>query len=159
MIFLLAAGLTLVFGIMRVINLAHGSIYMLGAFVAAAGAAHGFPFVLSVSAGAAAAALAGVVVELVVIRRLYARDHLDQVLATFALILIANDGVSIVWGKTPLNMAVPAALSQAVTLGGLTYPTYRLVLIAAGILVAAALYVLISRTRLGMVIRAGAARP
>jgi branched-chain amino acid transport system permease protein len=159
MIFLLAAGLTLVFGIMGVINLAHGSIYMLGAFVAASAAAQGAPFAVAVLAGAAAAALAGIAIELVVIRRLYARHHLDQVLATFALILIANDGVSMVWGKTPLNMAVPAALSQAVTLGGITYPTYRLVLIAAGILVAGALYVLISRTRLGMVIRAGATHP
>jgi branched-chain amino acid transport system permease protein len=159
MIFLLAAGLTLVFGIMGVINLAHGSIYMLGAFVAAAAAANGAPFPLAVAAGAASAALAGIVIELVVIRRLYVRHHLDQVLATFALILIANDGVAMVWGKTPLNVALPAALSQPVTLAGLTYPTYRLVLIAAGLLVAAALYVLISRTRLGMLIRAGATHP
>ena len=156
MLFLLAAGLTLVFGIMDMINLAHGSLYMLGAFVAASAAAHGAPFSVAVLAGAAAAGLAGIVVELVVIRRLYARHHLDQVLATFALILIANDGVAMVWGKTPVNMSVPAALSQAVTLGGLTYPSYRLVLIAAGILVAAGLYLLIARTRLGMLIRAGA---
>src|ERR1700730_12664425 len=116
MIFLLAAGLTLVFGIMGVINLAHGSIYMLGAYVAAS--------------AAAAAAVAGLVIELVVIRRLYLRDHLDQVLATFALILIANDGVSIAWGKTPLNMTMPPALAGAVSLGGLTYPTYRLLPLA-----------------------------
>ena len=156
MIFLLAAGLTLVFGIMGVINLAHGSLYMVGAFVAASAGAHGAPFIVAVLAGAAAAALAGIVMELVVIRRLYTRDHLYQVLATFALILIANDGVAIVWGKTPVRMDVPAALSGAVTVGGLTYPTYRLLLIAAGILTAIGLYVLISRTRLGMLIRAGA---
>ncbi len=156
MIFLLAAGLTLVFGIMGVINLAHGSIYMLGAFVAASSAAHGAPFVVAVLAGSAAAALAGIVIEVVVIRRLYVRDHLHQVLATFALILIANDGVSLAWGKTPLNMTMPPALAGALTVGGLTYPVYRLVLIAAGVLVAAGLYVLIARTRLGMLIRAGA---
>jgi branched-chain amino acid transport system permease protein len=156
MIFLIAAGLTLVFGIMGVINLAHGSLYMLGAFVSASAAVHGAPFVLAVLAGAAAAALAGVVMELVVIRRLYARDHLDQVLATFALILIANDGVSMVWGKVPLPVDVPSALAGTVSLGGLVYPTYRLVLIAAGLLAALGLYLLIARTRLGMLIRAGA---
>jgi len=156
MIFLLAAGLTLVFGIMGVINLAHGSLYMLGAFVAASASSHGAPFVVAVAAGAGAAALAGVVMELVVIRRLYARDHLDQVLATFALILIANDAVSIAWGKTPVRMDVPAALSGVVTAAGLTYPAYRLLLIAAGIAAAAGLYALIARTRLGMLIRAGA---
>ena len=94
--------------------------------------------------------------ELVVIRRLYGRDHLDQVLATFALILIANDGVSIVWGKVPLPVDVPSALAGTVTLGGFVYPAYRLVLIAAGLLAALGLYVLIARTRLGMLIRAGA---
>ena len=156
MIFLLAAGLTLVFGIMGVINLAHGSLYMLGAFAAASAGSHGAPFALAVLAGAAAAALAGIVMELIVIRRLYRREHLDQVLATFALILIANDGVSILWGKVPVRMDVPAALAGSVTLAGLTYPAYRLVLIAAGILVAVALYLLVSRTRLGMLIRAGA---
>ena len=156
MIFLLAAGLTLVFGIMGVINLAHGSLYMLGAFVAASAAERGAPFVLAVLAGAAAAALAGVVMETVVIRRLYRREHLDQVLATFALILIANDGVGIAWGKTPVRMDVPGALAGAVSFAGLTYPTYRLVLIAAGLAVAAGLYLLIARTRIGMLIRAGA---
>ncbi|HEY0393522.1 MAG TPA: branched-chain amino acid ABC transporter permease [Candidatus Elarobacter sp.] len=156
MIFLIAAGLTLVFGIMGVINLAHGSLYMLGAFVSASAAARGIPFVGAVAAGALAAGLAGIVMELVVIRRLYRRDHLDQVLATFALILIANDAVSIGWGKVPLPVDVPGALQGAVTLGGLTYPAYRLMLIAAGLLVALGLYVLIARTRLGMLIRAGA---
>src|SRR3981081_927466 len=126
MIFLLAAGLTLVFGIMGVINLAHGSIYMLGAYVAASTASKGAPFVIAVIAGAAAPARAGSGRELVVSRRLYLRDHLDQVLATFALILIANDGVSAAWGKTPLNMTVPPALAGTVSLGGLTDPTYPL---------------------------------
>jgi branched-chain amino acid transport system permease protein len=156
MIFLIAAGLTLVFGIMGVINLAHGSLYMLGAFFSASAAVHGAPFVLAVAAGAAAAGLAGIVMEVVVIRRLYLREHLDQVLATFALILIANDGVSMIWGKVPLPVDVPSAFRGAVTLGGITYPTYRLVLIAAGLLTALGLYLLIARTRLGMLIRAGA---
>ncbi|MDB5073172.1 MAG: branched-chain amino acid transporter permease [Candidatus Eremiobacteraeota bacterium] len=156
MIFLIAAGLTLVFGIMGVINLAHGSLYMLGAFVSASAAVHGAPFAVAVLAGAAAAGLAGIVMELVVIRRLYGRDHLDQVLATFALILIANDGVSVVWGKVPLPVDVPSALAGTVSLGGFIYPAYRLVLIAAGLLAALGLYLFIARTRLGMLIRAGA---
>jgi branched-chain amino acid transport system permease protein len=156
MIFLLAAGLTLVFGIMGVINLAHGSLYMLGAFVSATAAVRGAPFAVAVIAGAAAAGLAGIVMELIVIRRLYGRDHLDQVLATFALILIANDGVSMAWGKVPLPVDVPSAFHGAVTLGAFAYPTYRLVLIAAGLLAALGLYLLIARTRLGMLIRAGA---
>jgi branched-chain amino acid transport system permease protein len=156
MIFLIAAGLTLVFGIMGVINLAHGSLYMLGAFVSASAAAHGAPFTIAVLAGAAAAGAAGIIMELVVIRRLYRRDHLDQVLATFALILIANDGVTMIWGKVPLPVDVPSALAGTVTLGGFIYPAYRLALIAAGLLTAGALYALIARTRLGMRIRAGA---
>ena len=156
MIFLIAAGLTLVFGIMGVINLAHGSLYMLGAFVSASAAAHGAPFVLAVLAGALAAGAAGIVMELVVIRRLYGRDHLHQVLATFALILIANEAVAIVWGKVPLPVDVPPALAGAVNIAGFTYPAYRLALIAAGLLAGLGLYLLIARTRLGMLIRAGA---
>jgi branched-chain amino acid transport system permease protein len=156
MLFLLAAGLTLVFGIMGVINLAHGSMYMLGAFVAAAAAAHGVPFVLAVLAGAAAAAVAGAVVEAVVVRRLYGRNHLDQVLATFGLILIANDGVSIVWGRTPLQMTMPNALAGSVALGDVTYPVYRIVLIVAGCALAVGLAFFVARTRAGALIRAGA---
>jgi branched-chain amino acid transport system permease protein len=156
MLFLLAAGLTLVFGIMGVINLAHGSMYMIGAFVAASSAAHGAPFALAVLAGAGAAAIAGAVVEAVIVRRLYGRNHLDQVLATFGLILIANDGVSILWGKTPLQMDVPAALAGSITAGDITYPVYRLLLIAAGALLAVALALFVARTRLGALIRAGA---
>ncbi|MDB5028779.1 MAG: branched-chain amino acid transporter permease [Candidatus Eremiobacteraeota bacterium] len=154
MIFLLAAGLTLVFGIMGVINLAHGSVYMLGAFAAAAASANGAPFVLAVAAGVAAAAVAGVLIELIVIRRLYARNHLDQVLATFALILIANDGVSIVWGKTPLQMKLPPALETAWHLGPITYPSYRVVILIAGLAVALGLAAVLRWTRFGMLVRA-----
>jgi branched-chain amino acid transport system permease protein len=156
MLFLLAAGLTLVFGIMGVINLAHGSMYMIGAYVAATSAAHGAPFAVAVLAGAAAAAVAGAVVEAVVVRRLYGRNHLDQVLATFGLILIANDGVSIVWGRTPLEMKIPDALAGAVPIFDISYPVYRLLLIACGVALAVALAFFVARTRLGALIRAGA---
>jgi branched-chain amino acid transport system permease protein len=156
MLFLLAAGLTLVFGIMGVINLAHGSMYMIGAYVAASSAAHGVPFAVAVLTGAAAAAIAGALVELVVVRRLYGRNHLDQVLATFGLILIANDGVSILWGRTPLQMNMPDALAGSLTIGDVTYPVYRLLLIGCGCLLAVALALFVTRTRLGALIRAGA---
>ena len=156
MLFLLAAGLTLVFGIMGVINLAHGSMYMIGAYVAASAAANGVAFPLAVLAGAVAAAIAGALVELIVVRRLYGRNHLDQVLATFGLILIANDGVSIIWGRTPLQMNMPDALAGSIQLGDVTYPVYRLLLIGCGCLLAVALALFVARTRLGALIRAGA---
>lgn len=157
MLFLMAAGLTLVFGIMRLINLAHGCMYMLGAFVAATVTRLTGSFVLGLLAALPAAALAGWLVERIVLRRLYARDHLDQVLATFGLILFFNAFVQVVWGRHPLFMDVPSALSGTVELiPGIPYPAYRLAIIAAGLAVAAALYVLVSRTRLGMQIRASA---
>lgn len=157
MLFLLAAGLTLIFGIMGVINLAHGSLYMVGAYAAAFAAAQTGSFLIAVLAGLAAAALIGMVMELVVLRRLYARDHLDQVLATFALILIFNQSVTILFGRQPLFVSVPPALNGSVQLlPGLIYPVYRLAIIAVGLLVALGLYLLINRTRIGMLIRAGA---
>ncbi|WP_293799832.1 branched-chain amino acid ABC transporter permease [uncultured Bosea sp.] len=157
MLFLLAAGLTLIFGIMGVINLAHGSLYMVGAYAAAFAAAQTGSFLLAVLAGLAAAAFAGMVMELVVLRRLYARDHLDQVLATFALILIFNQSVTILFGRQPLFVSVPPALNGSVQLlPSLTYPVYRLAIIAVGLLVALGLYLLINRTRVGMLVRAGA---
>ena len=157
MLFLMAAGLTLVFGIMRLINLAHGSMYMLGAFVAATVTQTTGSFVLGLLAALPAAALVGWLVEMVVLRRLYARDHLDQVLATFGLILFFNALVQLVWGRQPLFMDVPEALAGSVELiPGVPYPAYRLAIIATGLTVAGLLYLLIARTRLGMQIRASA---
>jgi branched-chain amino acid transport system permease protein len=157
MLFLLAAGLTLIFGIMGVINLAHGSLYMVGAYAAAFVAAKTGAFALAVLAGLCAAALAGMAMELLVLRRLYARDHLDQVLATFALIMIFNQGVTILFGRQPLFVPIPPALDGSVQLlPGLSYPVYRLAIIAVGLGVALGLYLLINRSRIGMLVRAGA---
>ena len=144
MLFLMAAGLTLIFGVMGLINLAHGSLYMIGSFL------------LGLVAALAGAAIAGALVELLVIRRLYTKDHLDQVLATFALILIFSEGTRWIFGSFPLFLDVPDFLSGPVTLpGGIEYPLYRLALIAVGLAVALGLWMLISRTRLGVQIRAG----
>ncbi|MCO5089602.1 branched-chain amino acid ABC transporter permease [Bosea sp. (in: a-proteobacteria)] len=157
MLFLLAAGLTLIFGIMGVINLAHGSLYMVGAYAAVFTAAGTGSFPLAVLAGLSAAGLAGMAIELLVLRRLYARDHLDQVLATFALIMIFNQGVTILFGRQPLFVPVPPALNGSVQLlPGLSYPVYRLAIIAVGLAVALGLYLLINRSRTGMLVRAGA---
>jgi branched-chain amino acid transport system permease protein len=156
-LFLMAAGLTLIFGVMGLINLAHGSLYMVGAFACAAIAAATGSFWLGLIASLAAAAAAGALVELLVIRKLYDRDHLDQVLATFALILIFSEAMRWAFGPFPLYLDLPPLLSGSVTLpGGIHYQLYRLIIIAIGIAVAVGLYFLIARTRIGMRIRAGA---
>jgi len=156
MLFLMAAGLTLIFGVMGLINLAHGSLYMVGAFAAAAVASQTGSFLLALVAASIAAALAGVLIETLVIRRLYDRDHLDQVLATFALILIFSEGTRWVFGSFPLHLQIPDYLSGPITLpGGIQYPLYRITLIVIGLLVAMALGLLISKTRIGIQIRAG----
>jgi branched-chain amino acid transport system permease protein len=156
-LFLMAAGLTLIFGVMGLINLAHGSLYMVGAFACAAVAAATGSFWLGLVASLAAAAAAGALVELIVIRKLYDRDHLDQVLATFALILIFSEAMRWLFGPFPLYLDLPPILSGSVTLpGGIQYQLYRLIIIAIGIAVALSLYLLIARTRIGMRIRAGA---
>ena len=157
MLFLLAAGLTLVFGIMDMINLAHGSLYMVGAYLAAAATAASGSFALGVAAALAGTAAVGMLLETALLRRLYSRDHLSQVLATFALILILNEGVRMVWGAQPVMLNMPAALSGPVELlPGLVYPAYRLLIIAVGLAVALMLYLLVTRTRVGMWVRAGA---
>ena len=155
MLFLMSAGLTLVFGVMGLINLAHGSLYMIGAFCCAAFAAMTGNFWLGLVAGIAAAAAAGAIIEVTVIRRLYARDHLDQVLATFALILILSEGVRLIFGPFPLYLNVPDMLRGTVDLGVTRYSLYRLALIGFGIAVAVGLWLLIAKTRLGIQIRAG----
>jgi branched-chain amino acid transport system permease protein len=157
MLFLLAAGLTLVFGIMDLINLAHGSLYMLGAYMMVT--AHGLTgsFWLALPLAMLATAALGMLLEVVIVRRLYRRDHLAQVLATFGLILCLNEGVRMVWGPHQLAMDVPAALAGSVpVLPGLHYPSYRLAIIGLGVMVALGLFWLVQRTRVGMHIRAGA---
>jgi branched-chain amino acid transport system permease protein len=156
-LFLMAAGLTLIFGVMGLINLAHGSLYMVGAFACAAVAAATQSFWLGLAASLAAAAAAGALVEVLVIRKLYDRDHLDQVLATFALILICSEAVRWAFGPFPLYLDLPPVLSGSLTLpGGIHYQLYRLVVIAIGVAVAVGLYLLVAKTRIGMRIRAGA---
>ncbi len=157
MLFLMAAGLTLVFGIMDMINLAHGSFYMIGAYLTATFAGLFDSFVLALLVALPLAALVGLTVEIVALRTLYRRDHLDQVLATFGLILFFNELVRIIWGPVPIFLDPPGFLSGTVEiLPGAPYPAFRLAIIVVGIAVAVFLWALIGRTRIGMLIRAGA---
>jgi branched-chain amino acid transport system permease protein len=156
MLFLLAAGLTLVFGIMDMINLAHGSLYMLGAFLASTFVQLTGSFTAGVLLAIPATALLGMVLEVTLLRTLYERDHLAQVLATFSLILIINELTRLVWGSDAA-LPMPGALSGPVELmPGLPYPAFRLVIIAVGLAVAVLLFVLVTKTRVGMLVRAGA---
>lgn len=157
MLFLMSAGLTLIFGIMNLINLAHGSLYMTGAYLAATFQRLTGSFWLGAVIALPLTVLVGMVVEVVVLRRLYRRDHLDQVLATFALILFFNELTRIVWGPAALFMDIPKALQGTVTLfPGIRYPAYRLAIVVAGACMALGLYAFIMKTRAGTLIRAGA---
>ncbi len=160
LLFLLSAGLTLVFGIMNFVNLSHGSLYMMGAYFAAAGYnAFGGSFLAAALIAVPGTLLLGVLVERIALSTLYTRDHLDQVLATFGLILFFNEVVRFIWGPASVYMNVPKALSGTVDLFGLAYPSYRFAIIVVGLLVGLALYLVIHRTRVGMLIRAGASNP
>jgi branched-chain amino acid transport system permease protein len=157
LLFLLAAGLTLVFGIMDLVNLAHGSLYMLGAYFAATFTAWTDSFVAGALLALLATLLLGMILEVVALRPLYGRDHLDQVLGTFGLILFFNELVRMVWGPAGLSLPLPTWLIYPVELlPGLFYPTYRILIIVVALAVALFLYVLVMHTRLGMLIRAGA---
>lgn len=157
MLFLIAAGLTLVFGIMDMINLAHGSLYMIGAYAAASVAQASGSFVLAVVAAVAITAVIGVLLETILLRHFYARDHLSQVLGTFALLLMINEAVRMIFGSQPIMLNTPQALSGPVSLlPGLRYPAYRLFVIGVGFVIALLLYVLVARTRTGMRVCAGA---
>jgi branched-chain amino acid transport system permease protein len=157
MLFLLAAGLTVVLGLMDTINLAHGSLYMIGAYLTAALVQATGSFALAVPLALLATAAIGMALEVTIFRVLYRRDHLSQVLATFALILICNEVMRLIFGPQPLLLSLPAALSGSLELlPGLPYPTYRLLIIGVGILAAILLYLLVTKTRPGMRVRAGA---
>ena len=156
-LFLMAAGLTLVFGIMNLVSLAHGSLYMVGAYLGATLVPVTGSFLIAAFGAVAGAALVGAVVEFLVVQRFYERDHLDQVVATFGLILFFNEMTKIIWGPAAILMDIPAALNFRVEiLPGAPYPVYRLLVVAVGLAVAAFLWWLITRTRAGMLIRAGA---
>jgi branched-chain amino acid transport system permease protein len=157
MLFLLAAGLTLVFGIMDTLNLAHGSLFMAGAYISASVHTQTGSFTLAVAVGIVATVALAAVLEAVLVRKLYVRDHLSQVLATFGVVLVADDVAKYLWGPSPIMAPTPSALSGAMQLFGfLPYPSYRLLILAAGLGAALALYVLVNHTRLGMWVRAGA---
>ena len=156
MLFLMAAGLTLIFGVMGLINLAHGSFYMIGAFCAALVAGVTGSFWLALGTSLCGAAIAGVLIEIFIIRRLYRRNHLDQVLATFALILLLSEGVRWYFGAFPLYLTIPESLNGTVPIfEEIIYSKYRLFIIIMGLLIAIGLYLLITKTRLGIRIRAG----
>lgn len=157
LLFLIAAGLTLVFGVMDFINLAHGVQYMIGAYLAAMFTAMTGNFFTGLALALPSALIFGLVLEFLVFRHLYDRDHLDQVLATFGIILFLNQAVKLVWGAAPLSVPIPQALSGSIKLmDGLLYPVYRLAIISSGLAIAVLLGILVSRTRIGMLVRAGA---
>lgn len=156
-LFLIAAGLTLVFGVMDFVNLAHGAQYMLGAYLTASAAAWSGSFLVALAIALPGALAVGLALELAVFRHLYDRPHLDQVLATFGVIIVMTEAVRMIWGVSPLDVEIPPALSGAVEITpGLLYPVWRLVIIASGLGIGLLLYGVVNHTRLGMLIRAGA---
>ncbi len=159
LLFLMAAGLTLVFGIMNFVNLAHGALYMMGAYFATVATQATGSFVAGIAIAAVATLVLGILIDRLVLTGLYVRDHLDQVLATFGLILFFNELVRVIWGPSPLNAQAPQWLSEPISIFGVLYPSYRLAIIAVGLMVALGLYLLINKTRVGMLIRAGATNP
>jgi branched-chain amino acid transport system permease protein len=157
MLFLMAAGLTLVLGIMNMVNLAHGSLYMVGAYLAVAAYQWSGNYLVGVLAGFLGTLVVGMAMEVIALRALYNRDHLDQVLATFGLILFFNEVISMIWGRGSLYTSLPAWLQGHINLfAGSRYPIYRLVVLGVGLVVALLLWYVVTRTRLGMLIRAGA---
>ena len=157
LLFLVASGLTLIFGIMGIINLAHGSFYLIGAYMAFALSSLTGSLALAIVLGIVLAVLLGIVLEWALFSRLYHRDHLEQVLLTFGLILIFEELRSIIVGNDVHGVALPALLDHSIPLGPtLTYPVYRLFMSAVCVVIAGGLYVLIRKTRIGMMIRAGA---
>ncbi len=158
LLFLIAAGLTLVFGVMDLINLAHGVQYMLGAYLAVAFYGLTGSFLVALVLALLATLAFALALEVLVFRQLYARDHLDHVMATFGIILFVDQGVKLVWGAAPLSLPMPDLLSGSVVLmEGQLYPVWRLVVIGSGLAVAVGLYLLVGHTRIGMLVRAGAA--
>jgi branched-chain amino acid transport system permease protein len=156
-LFLITAGLTLIFGVMDLVNLAHGVQYMVGAYLAATLASLSGSFFAGIALTLPAALAFGLLLEFLVFRHLYGRSHLDQVLATFGVVLVLSEGTKAIWGPAPLNVSVPDLLSGSIPMpGGLSYPVYRLVIIGAGLAIAGALYALVNYTRAGMLVRAGA---
>ncbi|MGA7209966.1 MAG: branched-chain amino acid ABC transporter permease, partial [Pseudolabrys sp.] len=147
LLFLIAAGLTLVFGVMDFINLAHGVQYMLGAYLAVAFYALTSNFFIALLLALAAALVFGLLLEFLVFRHLYDRDHLEQVIATFGIIIFLNQAVKTVWGAAPLTLPIPEIFSGSIILmPGLLYPIWRLVIIASGLAIGLLLYVLVGHT-------------
>lgn len=156
LLFLLAAGLTLVLGIMSYVNVAHGSLYMVGAYCGAAAYGVTSSFGMALLAAVVGAAAVGFVIEKLIASKLYRRDHVDHVLASFGLILLLNELARIIWGPLPLFMSAPAALSGTISVLGIQYSAYRFAIIALGVVVVVAAHYLINGTRAGMLVRAGA---
>ena len=156
LLFLLASGLTLIFGIMDFINLSHGSFYMMGAYFCGSVVARTGSFLAGVITGLVGVFALGALIEWLIARKLYKEDHLDHVLVTFGLILVMDTLVHLIWGPSGLSIPLPDVLNGQIVIGAIVFPTYRTLIIVGGLAVAAILYLLVAKTRLGMLIRAGA---